>query len=270
MKRFVFVLLILSLALSALSAEKSIYDVISEFPEDRVDEMLASGIIDFGSPYGEDVPSIAFDGTKGKEKAEEDDEADGCFIMGVASFVPYPDDWADLNHDEKKLRIINTLLSISTIKGITYLSHTAGDEPRVLFSDAYTLTSANKGKKAYDVEFTSAPEEYEYSIAAYLKDNIFGGNVYLIDYDITEDEIFVTFTNKDKLKFLFFTAVEAEELNMCVDCLMTKEGMALFALATIYREDTSIDTPFVSVHLPSAFNKRIISLRNWFVKEIDK
>lgn len=270
MKRFTLVFVILTIALSLLSAEKSIYDVISEFPEERVDDLLSSEVIEMGSPYGDDVPSIAFDGTKGKEKAKEDDETDGCYIMGVSSFVPYPEDWASLSHDEKKLKIINTLLSVSSIKGITYISHAAGEEPRVLFSDAYTLTSAKKGKKAYDVTFTSAPKEYEYSIAAYLKDNIFGGNVYLIDYDIYEDEIFVTFTNKDKLKFLFFTAVEEEELNMCVDCLMTEEGIAVFALATVYKEETSIDTPFVSVHLPSAFTKRIVSLRNWFVEEIDK
>ena len=43
---------------------------------------------------------------------------------------------------------------------------------------------------------------------------------------------------------------------------------SVFALATVYRENTSIETPFVSVHLPSAFMKRIVSLKDWFIEEI--
>ena len=269
-KRFL-ILSVLLFTVFLLSAEEaSIYDVMSEFPEDKKEAFFNGETIDFGSPYGEDVPSLAFDGTKGKAKAEADEDNEDSFIMGIAAFVPYPESWESMSHDEKKLKIINTLLSVSSIEGITYRSHAAGEQQKELFSDAYTLTSAKKGKKAYDVEFSYAPVEYQYSIAAYLKDNIFGGNTYLVDYDITENEIFVTFTNYSKLKFLFYTAVEAEELDMCVDVLMTKGGLALFALATVVSEDTSIETPFVTVHLPSAFSKRIISLKNWFVEEINE
>lgn len=263
------ILLVLLTILFSLSAEKSIYSVTSSYSDDLLNQLLSGETIEHASPYGEDVPSIAFDGTKGKEKAIKDSNNPDCFIMGLSSFIEYPEGWSNMTHEEKKLEIINTLLSISTIKGITYISHQAGEKPKVLFSDSYTLTALEKGKKAYDVKFEYAPEEYEYEIAAYLKDNIFGGNVYIIDYTIDGDEIFVSFTNKEKLKFMFYTAVEAKELNMCVDVLMTKEGLAVFALATVFREEISIETPFVSVHLPSAFMKRIVSLKDWFVKEIN-
>ncbi len=256
--------------MSLLSAEKSIYSVITDFPEERRENLLRGETIEMGSPYGDDVPSISFDGTKGKAKAISDSSEDGAFTMGISAFIPYPESWKDLDHDERKLRIINTLLSISTIRGITYISHAAGEKPKVLFSDAYTLTSPVRGKKASDASFSYAPDEYTYEAYAYLKDNIFGGNTYVIDYDISRDEIFVTFTNYSKLDFLFYTAVDREELNMSVDVLMTEEGLALFALATVYRENTTIETPFVSVHLPSAFTKRIVSLRTWFTKEIEK
>ncbi len=262
-------LIFLLLVLFSLPAVESIYSVTSGFSESDREAVLRGETLQYGSPDGYYVPSIAFDGTRGKEKAALDEDTEGCFVMGVTSFLPYPERWKEMTLEERRLELINTLLSVSTIKGITYLSYTTGAD-KVLFSDAYTLTSSEKGKKAYDVEFTYAPREYEYEIAAYLKDNFFGGNVYIISYEIYEDEIFVTFTNKDKLKFLFFTAVDSGELNMSVDVLMTEEGFALFGMATVFREDTRIKTPFVTVDLPSAFSKRIVSLKNWFVGEIEK
>ena len=175
-----------------------------------------------------------------------------------------------MSFEEKKLEIINTFLSISTIKGITYISHSSGEKPKVLFSDAYTLVDKDSKQEAYDVEFSYAPISYKYQVAAYLKDSIFGGNKYLIDYDISESEIFMTITNYTDLKFFFYKAVAKGELNMCVDAVMTKEGIAIFALATVYDQESSIDTPFGSIHLPSAFMKRITSLKNWFIQEINK
>ena len=261
---------ILSVLLFSLSAEESIYSVTSSFPEDVVDRILAGETVEYYSVYDEDVASVAFEGTKGKAKAEADSEIDDALVSGIVAFVPYPDDWSSLGHDEKKLEIINTLLSISTIKGITYISYSAGEKPKTLFSDAYTLTSVKKGKKAYDVTFSYAPVTYSYDIAAYLKDNIFGGNTYTVNYDISENEIFMTITNVSKLKFLFFTAVEEGELDLCVDVLMTKEGIAIFGLATVRDADEYVETPVTDVHLPSAFTRRISSLKDWFIEEINK
>ncbi len=262
--------LIFSVLLFSLSAEESIYFVTSSFPSGVVDRIISGETVECYSVYDEDVASVAFDGTKGKAKAEADSEIDDALVSGIVAFVPYPDDWSGLSHDEKKLEIINTLLSISTIKGITYISYSAGEKPKTLFSDAYTLTAVKKGKKAYDVTFSYAPVTYSYDIAAYLKDNIFGGNTYTVNYDISENEIFMTITNVSKLKFLFFTAVEEGELDLCVDVLMTKEGIAIFGLATVRDADEYVETPVTDVHLPSAFTRRISSLKDWFIEEINK
>ena len=264
------VLIVLSLLLFSLPAEESIYSVTSSFPDGVAERILGGETVEYYSVYGEDVSSIAFAGTKGKAKAEEDMKIEDSLVSGISAFVPYPELWSELGHDEKKLRIINTLLSISTIKGITYISYSAGEKPKTLFSDAYTLTSVRKGKKAYDVSFTYAPDVYTYDIAAYLKDNIFGGNTYSVSYDISSDEIFMTITNVSKLKFLFFTAVEEGELDLCVDVLMTEEGIAVFGLATVRDADEYVETPVTDVHLPSAFTRRITSLKDWFVREISK
>ncbi len=269
-KKIVTILVIFLVLCTFLSAEDSIYDVISEFPEGKEGRLLSGETIEYYSTYDEDVTLLAFDSTKGKTKSREDMQIENALVSGIVTFVPYPESWTELTHDEKKLEIINTLLSISTIKGITYISDSAGDKPRTLFSDAYTLTSAKKGKKAYDVTFSYAPVTYSYDIAAYLKDNIFGGNTYTVNYDISENEIFMTITNVSKLKFLFFTAVEEGELDLCVDVLMTKEGIAIFGLATVRDADEYVETPVTDVHLPSAFTRRISSLKDWFIEEINK
>lgn len=268
-KRLSIVVLLVFFVAIHVYAEPSINDIISDMPQDKVEVFLSGDTVEMYSLNGEYVPSIAMDGSIGKSKAKNDYEKEGVFTLGLATFVKYPDSWECMSFDEKKLEIINTFLSISTIKGITYISHSAGDKPKVLFSDAYTLVDKDSKKEAYDVKFSYAPSSYKYQVAAYLKDSVFGGNKYLIDYDISESEIFMTITNYADLKFLFFKAVSKGELNMCVDAVMTKEGIAIFALATVYSQESSINTPVGSIHLPSAFMKRITSLKNWFIQEIN-
>lgn len=270
MKKFILIFVFFLLFGFVLSAEPSIREIISEFPSDKVDDFLDGQTVKYYSINDQYVPGIAFDFTMGKSKALKDYNESDAFTLGLASFIEYPESWKELDYAEKKLNIINTLLSVSTIKGITYKSYSAGDKPKVLFSDAYTLVDKDSKKEAYDVEFSYAPDKYTYEIAAYLKDSIFGGNKYLIRYDISESEIFMTITNYSDLKFMFYKAMSKGELNMCVDVVMTKEGIALFALATVYGRDPVVKTPITEVDLPSAFMKRITSLKNWFVEEINK
>lgn len=269
MKKFCLILLMIILV-SSLYAEKSIYDVTSSYDSGMREKLLSGETLEYYSVYGDDVKALAFDNTKGKTKAEEDAKRDRVLLSGISAFIAYPDAWNEMDYSERKLEIINTLLSISTIKGITYISYSAGEKPKTLFSDAYTLTAAKKGKKATDASFVYAPDSYSYDIAAYLKDNIFGGNTYTVNYDISSDEIFMKITNVSKLKFFFFTAVEEGELDLCVDVLMTEEGIAIFGLATVRDADEYVKTPVTDVHLPSAFTRRITSLKDWFVEEINK
>ena len=270
MKRSSIIVILASFVVSFAFAEPSVNDLISEMPQDKVEAFLNGETIEMYSLDGEYVPSIAMDGSMGKSKAKKDYEKDNAFTLGLCTFIEYPESWGNMSFEEKKLEIINTFLSISTIKGITYISHSSGEKPKVLFSDAYTLVDKDSKKEAYDVQFSYAPTSYKYQVAAYLKDSIFGGNKYLVNYDISESEIFMTITNYTDLKFMFYKAVSKGELNMCVDAVMTKEGIAVFALATVYDQESSIQTPFGSIHLPSAFMKRITSLKNWFIQEINK
>ena len=161
MKRLsAFIVFILLIAFF-VSAEPSINDLISEMPADKIEAFFNGETIEMYSLDGEYVPSIAMDGSMGKSKALKDYEKDNAFTLGLSTFVAFPESWDSMSFEEKKLEIINTFLSISTIKGITYISHSSGEKPKVLFSDAYTLVDKDSKKEAYDVEFSYAPISYK-------------------------------------------------------------------------------------------------------------
>lgn len=86
-KRLIVFLIIGILLVSALSAVPSIYDIISEFPESRIDSFLEGDTVKYYSIDGNYVPEIAFDGTMGKSKAIKDYNEDDTFTLGLATFI---------------------------------------------------------------------------------------------------------------------------------------------------------------------------------------
>ena len=102
--RKVFFLLTFLLVSLSLSATRSIYDVTSSFDESVRNRIIDGETVEYYSVYNDYVPSIAFDGTKAKEKAEKDSELDSTLVSGIATFVPYPESWSELSYEEKKLR----------------------------------------------------------------------------------------------------------------------------------------------------------------------
>ena len=123
MKRLSAFIVFILLVAFFVSAEPSINDLISEMPADKIEAFFNGETIEMYSLDGEYVPSIAMDGSMGKSKALKDYEKDNAFTLGLSTFVAFPESWDSMSFEEKKLEIINTFLSISTIKGITYISH---------------------------------------------------------------------------------------------------------------------------------------------------
>lgn len=268
MKKILTAFLMAVLGACLLSAV-SIRDITSRFPAGRLESYLTGEVIEMYSVHGDDLASIACDGTLALQKALEDCSDPDSFSQGLAVFVPYPESWGSLSSDEIRMKTMNMLTSISTIKGITYISYSAGDKPVVLFEDAYTLDSSGK-KKTADTIFKYAPDQYELSTKAYLKDNRFGGNTYSVDYRISGNEIFMKMTNLSALKLLLFKAVDAGELDMCMDVVLTDEGFALFGMATVYNRPTAVNAVVTTVDLPSAFMRRITALKDWFLQEVSR
>ena len=87
------------MVLVTLAAEPSVYDIVSEFPEERIESFLNGETVKYYSIYDQYVPGIAFDGTMGKSKALKDYNEESAFTLGLATFIKYPESWASLSFE---------------------------------------------------------------------------------------------------------------------------------------------------------------------------
>ena len=204
-----------------------------------------------------------------KEIALEVENADNSFSQSLVTFIPYNDSLANCTDEEKLLKIFNVAQSISTIKGTTYQSHKSGYQDEVLFSDSFLISDPkNKKSKIEDSVSESLIETKE--LFAYLKDSRFGGNVYSLKYRITSNEVFLEINNVNAMKYMGFKCVSAGKLHLYVDAVLTEEGVIVSGLAFADNQKPHVNVLFTTVHLPSAFLKRVDSLKNWFCSKINQ
>ena len=77
------------------------------------------------------------------------------FVVGATALVPYPEKFRDMTTDELILSLYNYGQSLSSLKGITYISHRAGDKPKILFEEASVLSSPSQKDKIEDPMMSS-------------------------------------------------------------------------------------------------------------------
>lgn len=92
--------------------------------------------------------------------------------------------------------------------------------------------------------------------------------MYKVEYYAYGDEIFLEITNTKAMKYMGFSCVSANSLHMYVDAYMTEEGILVYGLAVVYNQKPTVNVLVTSVDLPTAFMKRITSLKNWFVSAV--
>ena len=75
----------------------------------------------------------------------------------------------------------------------------------------------------------------------------------------------------EKVKvFSIFTAVKKEQLSIAMDTYLLDDGILLTAMATIEGRNPQIKVMGITIDLPSAFNRRITALGDWFVEQLNK
>lgn len=264
------VLLILSVIIAVLPvyAFVPVDSVITEYPEEFREEFLSGGTPEMYTRRGEKISLILPDGTIMKDLARKVEVLDYAFSQSLSSFCPYPDSIKDLPDSEKLLAVFNMAQGISTIKGVTYLSHSSGYKEETLFSDAYVITNPEKkSSRIDDPVSTSVPERQ--SCYVYLRDSRFGGNIYSVDYYCYNNEIFLEITNYKAMKYMGFKCVEKGNLHLYLDACLTDEGIMISGLAVAYNQKPEVNVLITTVDLPTAFLKRVASLKNWFIDRIE-
>ena len=158
---------------------------------------------------------------------------------------------------------------IFDLKGLTYISHLAGDKETKLFLESYLISNPDKkNSRIDDPVSTEVPESF--SCYCYQKDNRFGKNVYTIDYTIKDGDFLMEITNYTAMKYLGFTCVEEGALHMYLEVIETDEGFVLFTMAIAHDREPEVKVLFITVDLPSAFMRRITALKDWFTKRVNE
>lgn len=227
---------------------------------------LKSGEVLSGETLKGPIAHLAPEGSLALRKAKELESLEEGFSITNISFIPYPSNFISLTHEQRMLSVFNTMRSVSTQEGITYISFRRGNEPHLLIRDSWYLETPRSRRKLPDPVASELPQEDEGFV--YQRDTSFGGNVYRHKYSIEDREIFLDIDNLETMRVLsILPVVRPEQLNISMSAYFLDEGLLLHAAANIDREPV-VSFLGYTVHLPSAFNRRITALQEWFTVQL--
>lgn len=265
MKRAVATIIFIFTVLCSVFAAKTVRQLLP-LTGDYAD-LLTEGQTLSNSTLADGILHIVPAGSLIYKRAQEVSSEDNSFTVGIVALAPYPENWKDMTDGEKMLALMNIITAVSQQKGITYISRTAGYKPKTLIEDSYCISDPDNPKsRIEDPVFTELPASFtQYS---YQKDNRFGGNTFVLDYNCSDSEIFLKITNRTKMKFGPVTCVEEGKLSMYIDAYPAKEGVLVSCLATVYDRKPTINVLFYTVDIEESFRRRITGLKDWFVEEL--
>lgn len=268
MKRTLIGLALLVLC-TCVFAAPSLNDLFPDFSESQMERLKSGYTFEATTCYGQSVKALAPADSLGLEIAKQGDSMKSGFAIAGLSFIPYPESFTSMDEKEQQVALYNILRSISTQKGITYISHMAGDKPTVLFEDSYMISNPkDKGSRIADPVSDSVPTSFQ--CYSYQKDNRFGKNVYSIHYEINDGDFLMDISNYTTMKYMGFSCVDKETLHMYLEVVQAQEGFVVYSMASVRDRDPEVKILFLSVDLPSAFMRRITALKDWFSSQVNK
>ena len=264
MKKTLFIVFFLFVFIPFVFAS-SVLDYFPAFSPSQ-EKMLLSGEMVKGTSVSDDVMSFIPAGSLISDTAEEVLSYEKGFVIAVDMLIPYPEEMKDMNNEEMLLFLYNNSLKVSTMKGIEYISHRAGDKKKTLFDDAYMLSSSNKKDRIEDPEVDSVPEYSEHYV--YMKDTSFGNNVYRIEYKAKEKEIALEMRNSSELKFMGIGIVAPGKISISMDIILTDEGILFAGIASVKDKTPKINLLVYTIDLEESIMNRVVALKNWYFGRI--
>ena len=266
-KLFVFCF-VLFCFLATLTALPTLQSALPDLDDDAIQMLLNGEIISAKTLSGGTVTQLAPIGSKAFQQALGAEKKENSFSIAAVSYIPYPDSLKDLDTNQRQLVVFNKIRALSTQVGITYISHRAGDKPKVLIEKCwYMEDEKNLNVHLEDPVVSEFPLHAESYV--YQKDSSFGGNRYHHIFTNSEQEIFVEIRNVSTLKvFNLFTAVPKDKLAMSMATYQLDKGLLVFSLSTIEDKDPQINILGYVVDLPSAFKRRITALQQWLEAQL--
>ena len=258
------ILVIVLLPVMLFSA--TIEDMMPALSEEKIERLYAGELVK-GESFREDVMHLVPQDSIAATHLQNSLAKPDSFTVVSITFVPYPDHVKSMTTEERQVYIFNTMRSISTQEGITYISHRAGNKPKVLIEKSWYLETPKSRSGIPDPVSATVPPAAEYFV--FQRDSSFGSNTYSHSYQTSDNEIFVKVKNLSTMRvFSIFKAVDEEKLAIAMSTTQVDDGLLLSAMATIEGRDPKIKILGISVDLPSAFLRRTTALGEWFTNRL--
>lgn len=263
-----FILLLLFCSIFAPLWAMSIEDAVPHLSENQIKQLWEGKIVK-GKSFEDNVSWLVPNGSIAAQHLQDALRKPDSFTVVSLTYVPYPESMRYMNENERQVYIYNTMRGISTQEGITYISHRAGNKPKVLIEKSWYLETPRSRSSIADPVSDSVPATAEYVV--YQKDSSFGSNIYRHRYATDAREIFVNVQNLETMRvFGIFKAVESEQLAIAMATYQLEDGLLLSAMATIEGRESKIRVLGITVDLPSAFNRRTTALGEWFIDRLNR
>lgn len=265
MKRIMILLLVLFIVLpSAFSV--SLKELYPNMDAEKYEALLSGEVLNDSTANG-DIRYMIPQGAMITETSEEIFSYEKGFAVAVTALAPYPEKFRGFSQDEILLLLFNYGQELSSLEGITYISHRSGDKPKVLFEEASVLLSPDKKDKTEDPRDESLPEYSERYV--YLKDTSFGKNVYRADIRSKNDGISMEMRNSDELKFMGIGIVAEGKVTMLLEITLVDEGVLLTAVGAVKDKNPTMNILFYKVDLELSFLNRITALKDWYLEKLN-
>lgn len=269
LKKLFAVLCIGFFSLGALFAVSDFRQALPLLDEAAYQALAQGEILDAETVGGGQITQLFVPGSVASSRSVVAQKAENGFSIAAVSYIPYGPKLKRMDTQARQLTVFNAIRAISTQEGLMYISHRAGNKPKVLIEkSSYMEDEKNLNKLLDDPIATVFPR----SVQSYVfqRDSSFGGNRYLHTYTNSDREIFVEITNISAIKvFGIFTAVPKEKMSINMATYLLDDGLLLMALTTIEDRDPKISVLGISVDLPSSFLRRITALQEWFVGQLE-
>ena len=158
--------------------------------------------------------------------------------------------------------IYNTLLAVSTLKGIYYYSETR-KTMRELFSESYRIENPQTRKPLPDLKVTS-PFPNWLKIFSFQHDSTFGENTFSLTYEFDSSSFLVQMQNLNTIWYGILPLVDVGQLNYFIIVYPCREYLLFYALVCVKGAN-----PFgILESRVASFYNRIKALDAWFLKEL--
>ncbi|NLV29025.1 MAG: hypothetical protein GXY57_02555 [Erysipelotrichaceae bacterium] len=261
-------LLLLIVLLSPMASARVLEEVFPQLSQSQIQVLLDGKMLQSQTLQGP-IEQFAPSGSMAYHETIKASALNNAFSICAVTYIPYPEHMKTMDQEQRQVEIFNTIRSISTQEGLMYISHRAGNVPKVLIEKSWYLETPSSRKGLPDPVVPAVPKKETNYV--FQRDSTFKSNVYRHEYTTNNDEIFLEVKNLETMRvFSIFAAVKPEQLAISMSTYQLEKGLVLYGIATIKDQKPVINILGYKVDLPSAFIRRVTALQNWFKEQFLK